>query len=380
MGEIVKMKKALLFLVAVLCAQLAQAQMTPLMRHSLRFANVSHGLVAKGTLPPRELTLADGSPAQEALVKRMDELFADSPAAMAWLVWRDGRMVYERYAAPQLQTSLITTFSVSKTLTGMMVGRALCDGKLRSLDDLASAYDSRLVGTAYEKNTIRSLLTMTTGVEHTGAQGGADLNALSRGEKSTLETIREKRSLSFQGSYFLKTFNYDNTATNVLGLMLRSATAMPVSDYFSQSFYQAAAPAEDARWLRDKVNEEFAMGSFIARPRDHLRLSIHLLEILQGQTGDACIKDFAQQMVKKAVSTNPKPPVFGTDTGYGFQVWTHLSDLKPDTVELRGYGGQHMFLSPSTGTAVLVLTAADNRPDERSLMNAKLATRLLLGR
>ncbi len=373
-------KRALLLLSTALIAPLAQAQMTPLMRHSLRFSQAPHGVVAKGSLPTRDLPSAEATPQHEALVKKVDALFADSPAAMAWLVWRDGRLVYERYGAPELRTSLITSFSVSKTLTGMMVGRALCDGKIKSLDDLASTYEPRLVGTAYEKNTIRSLLTMTTGVEHTPAQGGADLNALWRSEKSTLETIREKRRLSFQESYFLKNFNYDNTATNVLGLMLRSATGMPLSDYFSQTFYQAAAPIQNGRWLRDKADEEFAMGSFLALPRDHLRLSIHLLQILRGEAGDSCLQDYAKQMVKKAVSTSPKPPIYGTDTGYGYQVWTHLSDLTADTIELRGFGGQHVFISPSTGTAILVLTASDNRTDERSVMNAKLATRLFLGR
>lgn len=77
----------------------------------------------------------------------------------------------------------------------MMVGQAICEGKIRSIEDLASAYEPRLIGTAYEKNPISSLLTMTTGVEHQPAMGGADLNALWKGEKTIVETIREKNCL-----------------------------------------------------------------------------------------------------------------------------------------------------------------------------------------
>jgi CubicO group peptidase (beta-lactamase class C family) len=374
------MHHPLLLTLALALMTPAHAQMTPLMQNSLRFSMAPFGLVATSGRGPMELPAAAPSPELDAATQKIDTLFAQSPAAMAWLVWRNGQLVYERYGAQELRTRLVTSFSVSKTLTGLMVGQAICDQKIKSLDDLAVSYEPRLAGTPYEKNTLRSLLTMTTGVEHTPAQGGQDLNALWRQEKTTLETIREKRRLTFQESHFNKTFNYDNTATNVLGLVVRAATGQPVSDYFSRSFYQPADPAQAARWLRDKAGEEFAMGSFLAIPRDHLRLSVHLLKILRGEAGDACIQTYAQEMVKKAVSTPPRPPVHGTDTGYGFQVWTHLSDLQPDTIEMRGYGGQHVFVSPSQKTVIVILTASDQRADERSMQNAKSAVKVFLGR
>jgi len=84
--------------------------------------------------------------------------------------------------------------------------------------------------------------------------------------------------------------------------------------------------------------------------------------------------------VKKSVNTPPRPPVYGTDTGYGFQVWTHLSDLPQDIIEMRGNAGQHVFLSPGTSTAIVILTAADQRADERSMQNAKSAVKVLLSR
>lgn len=370
----------LLACTALLLQAPAQAQMTPLMKNSLRFSMAPFGVVATAGRTPMALQAAPASPETEALTQKIDALFADSPAAMAWLMWRDGKLVYERYGAPELRVSQITSFSVSKTWTAMMVGRALCDQKIKSLDDLAVTYEPRLAGTAYEKNTLRSLLTMTAGVEHPPAHGGQDLNALWKGEKTIVEILKEKRRLPFQESHFLKTFTYDNAATNVLGLVIRAATGEPLNEYFSRHFYQAADPIQAGRWLRDKAGEEFAMGSFLAVPRDHLRLSIHGLRILRGEAGDACIQGFAQQMVKKAVNTPPRPPVYGTDTGYGFQVWTHLSDLQQDTIEMRGNAGQHVFLSPSTSTAIVVLTAADQRADERSMQNAKAAVKVLLAR
>lgn len=373
------MRKILILSLTLLCFS-ANAQMTPLMKNSLRFSMAKFGAVEKGNNAPLDLPSPVPSPELDEQTRKIDGLFSDSPAAMAWLVWRDGKLLYERYGAPELRTNIITSFSVSKTLTALMVGRAICDGKIKSIDDLASTYEPRLIGTPYEKNTIRSLLTMTTGVEHLPAMGGADLNSLWKGEKSTIETIKEKRKLPFQESHFLRNFNYDNTATNVLGLMVRAAAGMPLNEYFSQNFYQASSPIAPARWLRDKENEEFAMGSFLAVPRDHLRLAIHTMKIVRGEAGDACIQGFAKQMVTKAVSTPTKPAVYGTDSGYGYQIWTHLTDMSPDTVEMRGNAGQHVFMSPATSTLVVILTAADHRMDERSMLNAKAAARLFLGR
>ena len=372
--------KSILLLFFIFGSLSASAQMTPLMKNSLRFSMAKFGLVSKGDLPPLDLQLANDSSELQSIQKKVDELFVDSPAAMAWIVWRDGKLLYERYGAQELRTSLITSFSVSKTLNALMVGQAICDGKIKSIDDQAYIYEPRLVGTSFEKNTIRSLLTMTAGVEHVPAMGGADLNALWKGEKSTIETIREKRKLPFQESYFLRNFNYDNTASNVLGLVVRSAVGMPLSEYFSKNFYQASNPIASGRWLRDKDDEEFAMGSFLAVPRDHLRLSIHILKIVRGEVGNACIQDFAKKMVTKAVSTPRKPTLYGTDSGYGFQIWTDLTDMSPDTVEMRGNAGQHVFLSPNNSTVILILTAADHRIDERSMLNAKSAAKLFIGR
>lgn len=351
--------------------------MTPLIAHSLRFARVPHGIVEKAEATPLPLVNLT-MPLSGDKLAVLDGLFGQSPAAMAWLFWSNDALVYERYAAPELRTSLVTTFSVSKTFTSLMVGQALCEGKISSLDDLASRYEPRLIGTAYEKNTIRSLLTMTAGVEHTSAQGANDMRQLSAGQKTVLETVQDKRKLPFQESYFGKKFNYDNTATNVLGMMLKTVVQDHLSSYFSKSIYQAARPIANGRWLRDKNGDEYAMGSFLAVPRDHLRLGIYTLSLIKGTAGEACLQSYAREMVKKSVSTSSKPPVFGTDTGYGFQIWTDLSDLPKNTLEMRGYGGQGIFLMPESGGVFLVVTASDAQPDERSMLNAKKALQVLI--
>lgn len=201
---------------------------------------------------------------------------------------------------------------------------------------------------------------------------------MERGKNNRRDYPRKK--LPSQESFFLKNFNYDNTATNILELVVRSAVDMSLSEYFSRSFYKASGPIANGRWLKDKNDEEFAMGSFFAVPRDHLRVSIHILKIIQGEVGNDCIQSFAKHMIKNHVSTPTKPALYGTDSGYGYQIWTNLKDLTSDTVEMRGNAGQHVFLSPKTSTVILILTAADQRWDDRSMLNAKAATKLFIGK
>lgn len=144
------MKAKIICLAILLISQLTYAQMTPLIAHSLRFARVPHGIVEKAEATPLPLVNLT-MPLSGDKLAVLDGLFGQSPAAMAWLFWSNDALVYERYAAPELRTSLVTTFSVSKTFTSLMVGQALCEGKISSLDDLASRYEPRLIGTAYEK-------------------------------------------------------------------------------------------------------------------------------------------------------------------------------------------------------------------------------------
>ena len=81
------------------------------------------------------------------------------------LVLQDGRIRLERYVLPHGPTTRWNSFSIAKSITSTLVGAAMKDGYIRSLDDRTTRYIKGLRGSAYDQVTVRQLLTMTSGVK-----------------------------------------------------------------------------------------------------------------------------------------------------------------------------------------------------------------------
>src|SRR5580704_12160214 len=81
------------------------------------------------------------------------------------LVIKNGRIVLERYGLGRTEKDRWTSFSVAKSLTSTLIGAAVKDGKIKSLDDAVTLYIPELKGSAYEGVTVRHLITMTSGVK-----------------------------------------------------------------------------------------------------------------------------------------------------------------------------------------------------------------------
>ena len=81
------------------------------------------------------------------------------------LVLQDGKIRLERYVSPHSRTTRWNSFSIAKSITSTLVGAAMKDGAIRSLDDPVTRYIRGLRGSAYDEVTVRQLLTMTSGVK-----------------------------------------------------------------------------------------------------------------------------------------------------------------------------------------------------------------------
>ncbi|HEY7058755.1 MAG TPA: serine hydrolase domain-containing protein, partial [Vicinamibacterales bacterium] len=93
------------------------------------------------------------------------ERFMTDQRVRGVLVLHDGKVRLERYAAPDSPTTRWNSFSVAKSITSTLVGAAMRDGYIRSLDDHVTRYVRALHGSAYDEVTVRQLLTMTSGVK-----------------------------------------------------------------------------------------------------------------------------------------------------------------------------------------------------------------------
>jgi CubicO group peptidase (beta-lactamase class C family) len=255
---------------------------------------------------------------------------------------------------------------MAKTVVAMLVGVALSEGGIRSLDDRAEQYVAELKGTPYGETSIRHLLTMSSGVRFLEVYSGTDnvaelwrlsLRGESQGGAATVLPFRTRERAPGQS------FQYASADTQVLGLVLRVATGKPLADYLSEKIWQPMGAEADATWLVDEGGYEAAFTGINATLRDYARLGMLLANdgrldgrqiipagwVLAATTPSA--KQFEPGKMKNFMGSGYS--LFG----YGYQTW--LIPGKERQFMLRGVRGQGVFVDPGS-KLVMVHTSAGN--------------------
>ena len=196
-------------------------------------------------------------PSAETLIKPAGYAeFAERTFTNAMLVLKDGQIVFEDYRNRMTPNVRHTAFSMSKTITAMLVGIALDRGEITSLDDPAQQYVPQLAGTGYDGVSIRQILQMRSGVDYQERYDFGDnpsfagrlheqaiiLNRM-RFAEGALETERGNEPGS--------TFNYSTLDTMVLGWVLEEATGEALEAQMQQRIWQPLGAEADGFWLAD---------------------------------------------------------------------------------------------------------------------------------
>ena len=195
------------------------------------------------------------------------------------LILEGDTILVERYQYDRTPEHRMTSFSLAKTVVAMLVGLALADGSIKSLDDPAQNYVVALAGTPYGETPIRHLLTMSSGVRFGEIDGGTDDVAMmarlsvlgeSEGGAATVMPFRTRERPPG------RKFSYASGDTQVLGLVLRAATGKPLAEYLSEKVWKPMGAESDASWMIDKGGFETGFSGFNATLRDYGRLGMLL--------------------------------------------------------------------------------------------------------
>ena len=275
---------------------------------------------------PRELKRAAPDKSLDALLDK----FLDQHPNTGLLVLKGDAILAERYQYERTAGHRLASASVAKTVLAMLVGIALHDRKITSLDHNAGYYVPRLRGHPYADVSIRDLLTMSSGVaskdELDGRAEGLKLvaNTIRQQTQGGLEAIREfEWRIAPSGTRF----RYASADTQVLGLVLISATGEPLSDYLSEKIWKPMGAEAHATWLIDKAGYEAAFCCLNAVLRDYARFGM-LLANYGALDGKQIIP---AEWVKAAITPRADYLKVGHATrfnGYGYQTWL-LGDGRP---------------------------------------------------
>jgi CubicO group peptidase (beta-lactamase class C family) len=231
---------------------------------------------------------------------------------MGLVVVQDGKVLMEHYAPDHGADVPWVTFSVTKSVTSLLIGAAIHDGYIDSVTDPIVKYLPRLAGSEYGKSRVQDILQMASGIawneDYEDPESDVARAAALNGVALT-DYLAQLPRMAPPGTRF----NYNTAESNLLGEVLRSAIGMNAAPYLSQKIWQPMGMESDANWLLSLPEDRETGGCCIsATLRDYARLG-------QLALADGVLPDGTRVLPEgwMAASTTPSQ---GYD-GYGYKWW-----------------------------------------------------------
>ncbi|MEO1200679.1 MAG: serine hydrolase [Pseudomonadota bacterium] len=292
-------------------------------------------------------------------------VFLSETVTTGLLVVHDGAITYEDYRLGADDTARFTSWSVAKSILSALIGIALEDGHIASLDDPIEAYVPAFAGSGYAGVTIEQALTMSSGVafDENYDDAFSDVNQLfiSLAIGTPLqEILAELGRDRAPGSYN----NYISSDSIALGLVLEAATGMPAEDYLATRLWGPMGAERAGFWNTGRIGSVLPFCCFNAALRDYARFGRLYLEG-GARNGDQIIPTdwIARSTEPSAPHLEPgdNPASFLT-FGYGYHWWIP-EEPQGDFLAI-GIWGQFIYVAPMRDV-VIVKTSADDGFDDR---------------
>lgn len=299
---------------------------------------------------PWELANADGFAMPDGYKDWAEETFTN-----AFLVLRDGKVVFEDYRNRMTPATRHIGFSMTKTVTAMLIGQALERGEIKSLDDPVSKYVPELASGGYGKATIRNVLEMRSGADIDERYDFGANPSLAGRIHETAIILNQKRFADFAvdvGSRAApgSAFNYATLDTAVLGWVLEKATGERLEDLMESRVWQPLGAESDGFFIADGppgTGRALNGMGFNATLRDFARLGQLMLDGGVAHGERVLPEGWVTQMTTMKPTGEAMP-------GYGFQTWQ--VDDEPGTFAAVGLAGQMIYVHPETRTVIVKLS------------------------
>lgn len=303
-------------------------------------------------------TIAAGGtayPLPEGLPLQIDadvDAYMKAQRTSALVVVLDGKVVLEKYALGFTPEGKWTSFSVAKSLTSTLVGAAIQDGAIDSIDDPVTKYIKGLEGSAYDDVSVKQLLTMTSGVkwneDYTDPNSDVALFNEHEAEDGLDVTVSYMRKLPREAPAGQK-WVYKTGETNLIGVLVSEATGKTLAQYLSEKVWKPFGMQQDGTWLLGSTGHEIAGCCIQAATRDMARFGLFVMG--GGMAG-------GKQIVPDgwfAAATSKQADIGAPGKGYGYQWWTYDNGA----FAAQGIFGQGIFIDPARK---LVIASNSNWP------------------
>jgi len=308
-------------------------------------------------LPTRLQELGDVEITTDGVSMTVDEYVRQGNVA-GLIVVKNGDVVYERYELGNTAESRWLSYSVAKSVTSLLVGAAIKDGYIQSVDERVTDYLPRLKNSSYDESSIKNTLQMASGVEWTEVYSDpeSDINNVTWPTIELYEYLRNKPRSAAPG----EVYNYSTAETNLVGTLLRSAIGNNLSTYLSEKIWKPFGMEHNAYWvLSEEGGGEFGGSSLNTTLRDYARIGLFAMNNGRLRNGEAVLPDGWM-----AESTTPS----ANKHEYGYLWWLRGGGA----YSAAGIFGQGIYIDPHEKLVVAIHSARENasRPEDWVLQNA----------
>lgn len=273
------------------------------------------------------------------------------------LVMKRGRIAFEHYDLGIDASTRWISMSMAKSVSTTLVGAAIQDKLIGSVDDQLTRYLPELRGTSYDGVSIRHLLQMTSGVHwddtHTDPQSERRRMLemqIAQQPGAIMKFLASQRRVAAPGSIW----NYSTGETHVVGALVRAATGLWCSDYLSQKIWARIGMERDATWWLEAADGLEVAGSGInATLRDYARFGLFMMN--GGVIGNERV--LPEGWISEA--TQPRQ-VGNTRVDYGYMWWPvprPNGSFADGAFSARGIFGQYIYINPREQVIVVVLSS-----------------------
>ena len=287
---------------------------------------------------------------QYGKVKIPDDLdqYLERLQSVALLVVQDKKILAERYWQGYSDSSLSGSFSMAKSITGLLIGAAIHEGKIGSVNDAVAKYLPEFAEGEKAKVKIADLLTMSSGSnwDESYANPLSVTTELYYGN-DVRKTATSVNIITTPGTQH----RYKSGDTQLLGLIVEKATGKTMSQYASEKLWQPLGAEYPALWSTDHPGgSEKAYCCFNSNARDFARLGQLMLD--SGKINGAAVIDSAY------FSASVTPNMIKDESGtlcnyYGYQWW--IIPGRPDIFYARGILGQYIICIPKKNMVIVRL-------------------------
>lgn len=298
-------------------------------------------------------TLADGFSFEGVFYS--SEKFMEDTKTSAMLVIKDDVIKYEKYFMGGDENTLFSSNSMGKSFVSALMGIAVSEGYVESIEDPIGKYIPEFVGTEIEKIPIRACLQMASGINF---NEDTDMSGFS------MRTLMGKPAMRVISKYGMQEEPYTyrrylSINTEILGQVIKNTTGRSLAEYMEEKLWKRIGAAHDAYWTLSN-GTELAMGGLSVSLRDYARFA----RLYLNEGSYEGIQILERQWIQDSmdISAEYSKPGANYDAynaiGYGYQWWIPEGD-KGEFMAIGVYG-QWIYVNPANRVIIVKLSADPN--------------------